>query len=268
MLVPRLTGRFGPGVLSMMTVLALAACGGGGSTTAATRTSIETLPSGKSLPTVTYDSTNDSISLSNGTNLTRDTKVDLGDFHAYTDGSNSFYWRDASASGALWAGFGSVTDNGSQVAGVEFHRNGYANIPSSGTASYSGAYGGIITDQNGNLNGNGAVSGSVALQADFGAATVNGSITNRNFYGNADTSTPTATLGDLSLSGGAIDGNGFFKGTATGGAATTFTDTTSQGIFTGEFGGATGNEAVGAVQINHTTSAGTFVETGAFVAKQ
>jgi hypothetical protein len=266
--------------------------GGGGSsgssTTATTAQGYDAglIPAGATLPDkFTFDDkgdndpSNDEIIITNGSStlatLTRTSLTDLGSFKSYSDSTNAV-WADGSSSGdvgALLLLVPAASGGGStgQVAGVYFSRNSDGTIPNSGSASFSGSYAGFLSTGDASHLYD-LVRGDASLSVDFGAGTVSGSITNREYFDSTtDTTQPAdGTLNDLTLSNGTFGSNGTYSGDATGGEISG-TDTTSNGGFVGLFGGDNGKETAGAVQIDHSensTSSDAAVETGAFVAEQ
>ena len=147
---------------------------------------------------------------------------------------------------------------GIAYSGAAFARSTAAEVPTTGSATYSGNYAGLISDGAGVAS---VMSGNVALSANFAGSTVSGAISNREETSRDGTRGSISSPKSLDLAG-IIGAAGNFSGTATGGEFADGT-TTSGGQFVGMFGGDGGNEAVGAVTIEHQDG-GTYTEVGVF----
>lgn len=151
-------------------------------------------------------------------------------------------------------------------------------LPLSGTATFNGDYVALLTpsdlsgDTIATLNPNAlAIGGNVALTADFENALISGEITDRQFLALTDLEEPVdATGANITFQTTQIDETGAFAGVASGDSFELQGEqvTTDDGVFSGLIAGATGNEAVGAVALTHTSNGDTFTELGSFIAAE
>lgn len=168
--------------------------------------------------------------------------------------------------GQTYAGVSMTTASSpvNQYAGAEFGRSANSEIPTTGTATFTGNYVGLwVNDADGSASF--VFDGDVDMTANFGASTVTGTISDRDVYAANTGALNAGSLNDLVLSG-TINGTGGFSGTATGGEASGVgTTTTSNGIIAGLFGGTNGSQVAGGLTIDHDAGGGfTFTEVGAF----
>jgi hypothetical protein len=153
-------------------------------------------------------------------------------------------------------------------------------LPSIGSATYSGAYRAFVRDAAGtgpspSSIGEGEmasiIAGDIELTANFSTMKVDGSIFNRYEFSESTgeeyllgVSDVTFNLSDLAL-------DGTYSGTTVGGNLEYLggppSEETITGTFGGAIGGATGEDTVGFVIINHDYANGnSFIETGGFTA--
>lgn len=263
--------RIGRATGAVATAL-LVGCGGGGgeggdddgTPVTALKATMGRLPSGFS---ARYDAGSDTLILEDGANavaLQREARFEVPPYRLYSfraTGRSARVLRAETASGggisgvALWQG-------GTGLAGPFHARLSDTQLPSEGSATFTGDYAAIVERD---LNFNFFVKGAAAFSADFGTNTISGTITNR-----ADSTEPRATFADIALAPAAIV-NGSFAGTAGGGAGTGALGTTVQpGAYAGLFTGANGQELVGGIVIAHETVATRtpLTEHGAFIAER
>jgi len=233
----------------------LASCGGGSNPATSTTRDIGILPSGFA---ATLDDATDEVVLTiDGVEVAR--LVNTADFFGtgFTvyaeDDAVTLYAETISGDGAVFVVQSPAADLG--LAGVQVTRLGETDLPSGGSATFSGAYAGFLV--NTNLGPAGSIRGDVQLIADFASASISGDITNRS--GGAD---------DMLLTSAAITSAGAFSGTTTGGDFQGAGTSALDGSYTGLIVGATGNEVVGGLSITHIFGADTLTEIGGFVAAE
>lgn len=154
------------------------------------------------------------------------------------------------------------TETGTTEVGMVFRRLVDTELPTEGTAIYSGKYVGFsgVGTEGGPQLPIAAIKGDVGLNVDFAAESVGGSITERLLVYTVDRDTGETRFGgplqDVTLNTAVLNSNGTFTGTATGGTVTSLAEDTNieiltptSGTYAGILGGATGNEAVGGVQL-------------------
>jgi len=143
-----------------------------------------------------------------------------------------------------------------------FGRRSAAELPLTGSAEFNGDYVGFTPTRR--------VNGRASLDVDFAAATISGSITNRVLRLKPDNTLDAVNpLSTLDLGSATISNAGRFSGATTGGEIVNgqIVWNPATGSFAGLIGGATGNEAVGTVSVDHIdTTGGSFQETGGFLA--
>jgi hypothetical protein len=192
--------------------------------------------------------------------LPRSAANDQGIFRAYIlrqgqEANVALFARTASGEGT--AGVGVWFDR--QIAGSAFSRQSETELLGSGTASYTGQYGGYLVGESVSVVL--AMAGDAAFTADFDAGVISGAISNRvgTGFGSFD-------FADLTLAETAI-GSGAFTGDASGGQllGSQFPASTTQGSYSGLFTGASGQEVVGGVAITHEDGVEVYKEYGAFV---
>lgn len=164
-------------------------------------------------------------------------------------------------SGAGYAKFGFSRTGELNFAGSIYGRNGNTTLVQSGSATFTGSYGGFIAFSDGNRL-NRLIEGDVELNADFETLEISGEITNRVF-GAHDPLMLNAK--DLILAPTTIDANLAFSGATSGGDLTGIGGTSSAGIYSGLLVGADGKEIVGGLSLSHVVGGIDYTEVGAFV---
>jgi hypothetical protein len=247
---------------ALLGCLVLAACGG--STSVPFRTISERTVSNASLGfTVDRLSVADQISFDPNpeteTALTfvRDTDRDLNGFEGYAtaDGS-SIYMRSGSGNSSV-AVIVSDQTVAEGYAGTVIARNAPTDLPLSGTASYTGDYAALVTNEATGEHVT-TITGDVALTAEFENFSVSGIIDDRQFASGE-------TLADLTL---ITSGVPFVDGVSTGftsGGNASGTEAVD-GFFSALIAGPSAGEVVGSVRLNHETDDADLIEHGAFVA--
>jgi len=216
------------------------------------------------------------------TGLVRDTTYDKGVLKAFVQSevdpitTSTFSNREAGHSGVSSTGAMSAsvmntdfTSAGGILRGANYARVSGGTMPTTGTGTFTGDYAGGMSASNYSAL---IVTGDVTLNADFGASTISGSITNRHGWTNIDPVAANGPFADVNLGSTAIEADGSFSGTATGGEFVPYgTVTSNNSTFQGLIGGATGTEAAGAVKLLINYDDGTFIrnttEVGVFIAE-
>ncbi|SEH34171.1 transferrin-binding protein-like solute binding protein [Magnetospirillum fulvum] len=119
-------------------------------------------------------------------------------------------------------------------------------MPSSGSATYSGGTVGYVAIGTGTSAVAGSFAGSASLTANFSAGSISGTLSGLT------TSLSGVTMGNISLSNGSISGTAFSGGTATGSITRSAVTTTSTGSFAGGFNGANAAEVAGTYAMNNS----------------
>lgn len=237
---------------------------------------------------VVYDADNDQFTAtSDGETITgviaRNPTLDQNGFKAYQS-DDDFIFVQTSASGETAAGLAfhnfneTATYTGaSGFAGAGYTREAGTVLPTSGAATFSGDYVGVL-QHNAELYLDSYIVGDVTLNADFAAMTISGVIDNRANYDTSDGDSYDEVIQDVLLNETAITSTGTYSGTTSGGATDYLDEELSSnhdGVYLGAFGGATGGETAGAVQIDHdlTGLVGSeadeiYTEFGAFIASE
>ena len=192
---------------------------------------------------------------------------DNGAIAGFEKPKNDEGWFDFSLRGETSSGSGEAflvnsTENGYEAAATFLNRLETPNLPTSGTASFSGDYSGVYfgnEDEDSVWWDN--ITGDVTLDANFSDSTVSGSITNRinDFAG--------AVRGDVALSVSSIS-NGAFSGTASGGGGGYDNKVASDGTYEGMFTGADATEVIGSINIPMTGDSYVGFEMGIFIAEE
>lgn len=165
---------------------------------------------------------------------------------------------------------------GTDLRGFTYGRRVTTELPTIGSATYSGDYAGMFMEDAGGTGQNifATVDGDVAMAVDLAGKTFTGSITNRQAYNVSGIAAPASTsFADAMITGGTIAADRTFSATVTGGERTYSggTYTTTAGSTIGVFGGATGNAVAGVVTINQAfpdAGAAPNSEIGSFIASQ
>jgi hypothetical protein len=119
-------------------------------------------------------------------------------------------------------------------------------MPSSGSATYSGGTVGYVAIGSGTTAVAGSFAGSASLTANFSAGSISGTLSGLT------TSLSGVTMGNISLSNATISGTAFSGGTATGSITHSTITTTSTGSFAGGFNGANAAEVAGTYAMNNS----------------
>ncbi len=252
----------------------LSACGGGA---AIDRTGEPTVVSqglntGNLEPT--YDAVADTLVASDGAVILvydPETDYDNGAIKGYLRGPHNSCsigagCYDVAAYGETSNGSGTASYINSTIAGYEaaatfIERTGTTEVPTTGTASYTGDYSAMVYYITlGDPVYNDVISGDAALDADFSDMTISGAISNR-------VDDDLRTYADVSFTVSDISG-GAFGGTATGGELIGSVSTTSDGTYSGLLTGDTATEAVGSVYLLREDNNQERYERGIFIVEQ
>jgi hypothetical protein len=160
------------------------------------------------------------------------------------------------------------------VRGLTYGRRGPTELPTTGTATFSGDYAGIFGRDPvaGNQSVFAHIDGDANLAVDMANMSLTGSVTNRMAYDDDGVAAPvTTSFADVQIAGGTIAADGTFDANVTGGERTYSGGTYNfvSGSANGAFGGATGNAVAGVIQINQTNpniGMAAHTEVGSFVA--
>ena len=144
---------------------------------------------------------------------------------------------------------------------------GETSLPTNGTASFTGGYAGLTSTNIGALDRSVPILGTADLNADFATLSISGTISGRF---QLDGGIPYR-YAPIVLNPAAIQANGTFSGTATGGKIIRIfgssTSSTTGGGFKGVLVGTTGNEVVGGLVLEHLSNGSLhFFEDGVFFA--
>ncbi len=243
-----------------LSALALAGCAGGSGAGDPTYGPAGLFVGNGPPVSVTYD--DDTLTISDGTDdVTLERAPDvaqLARFRGYfaTNQATGVVATTQSGEGAVW--IMSWREKG--LEGTYHTRLGDTQLPTGGSASYSGEYAAILTTTVNTVYGP-VLRGDVTLDANFADNTISGLITERRAVNGI------VNLEDTELRPGMI-GNGAFSGETSGGRAlgTPFITRVGDGSYQGLFTGPDGEEAVGSVVIPHMFGSAQMTERGAFVA--
>ncbi len=144
-------------------------------------------------------------------------------------------------------------DNNGALAGAYTTRNTPGQMPTAGSAMFTGDYTGFRVDPAG--VGQDWISGDATLNVDFANATIDGVVANRSGID------PYA---DLILETTALSPDGSFAGATSGGNRIAVFNTTSPGNYGGFVLEQGGSGLVGAVGLDHSSPVTTSTEYGAF----
>lgn len=236
---------------------------------AAATSPVETVVAGD-ITKASYNAANDTLTISglpfdNGllaANYTRDAALDQNGFKAYVNSNGTkkyvaLWGISNNGTGAVSAGVvatGSFTDNGYN--GAVYNRNVASVLPTSGIATYTGRYAGLLTTNP--KTGLKNTSGSLALTVDFANSKVDGKIANHQSW----VGTASTAMGDIVLVTGTVAA-GKFSGVTSSGTGPVTTAAPATGIYQGIIGGPSGGEVAGIIILGTATTATR--ETGAFV---
>ena len=211
---------------------------------------------GQALPgdvTASYDSGADTVTVSkNGAgSLTLVNSGSVGSTPGYSN-TTTFALRQTTGSGKGAVVTIASPDAELGIVGVIVTRAEAVEVPSSGTANYSGEYSGFLVDAS-NKTAVGGISGMTCLTANFGAGNISGAIAGRSL-----------SLADVIIPSMPISGGGTFSGAITGGKGPGAGDTASNGQLLGMFADVGGGEIVGALRLDHNYSGTDYYEVGGF----
>ena len=218
---------------------------------------------------VSYNEVNNTLTVTDGVveyTYARDSEGDnraiAGFKRSSADSRNDYALRGETSSGSGEAFLVNSTENGYEAAATFLNRLETPNLPTSGTASFSGDYSGVYF---GNEDEDSVwyeiITGDVTLDANFSDSTVSGSITNRiNDFA-------VAVHDDVALSVSSIS-NGAFSGTASGGGGGDDNYVASDGTYEGMFTGADATEVIGSINIPMTGDSYVGFEMGIFIAEE
>lgn len=243
-----------------MSALALAGCAGGSGAGDPTYGPAGLFVGNGPPVSVTYD--DETLTISDGTDdVTLERAPDvaqLARFRGYfaTNQATGVVATTQSGEGAVWVMWWGEKG----LVGTHHARLGDTQLPTGGSASYSGEYAAVLTTSENTLFGP-VLRGDVTLDANFADNTISGLITERRAVSSI------VNLEDTELRPGTI-GNGAFSGETSGGRAldAPFIVSVGDGTYEGLFTGPDGEEAVGSVVIPHVFSGQAVTERGAFVA--
>jgi len=220
---------------------------------------------------VSYNEVDNTLTVTDGVveyTYVQNSDGDNGAIAGFEKPVNDDGWLDYSLRGETSSGSGEAfmvnsTENGYEAAATFLNRLETPNLPTSGTASFSGDYSGVYfgnEDEDSVWYEN--ITGDVTLDANFSDSTVSGSITNRiNSYED------TAVHDDVALSVSSIS-NGAFSGTASGGGGGDDNYVASDGTYEGMFTGADATEVIGSINIPMTGDSYVGFEMGIFIAEE
>ncbi len=270
---PTFTGRIAILSTGLAASLALTGCGSSiatSSTSTATVGAVGYAASGD-MASASYDSASDTLTITGipfdngvaGATYIRDAAQDVNGYKAYvnTNGARDYValWGVSNAgTGSVSAGVvatGDYHDHGYN--GATYGRDGTTAIPTSGIATYTARYAGLLTTEA--ALGVEQTSGDITIDIDFTDASVEGIMTNHV------NETTTTAMDDVELATGSLV-DGSFSGvtySVTPTAPVTPSHPTPNGIYEGIVGGSTGGEIAGIIIIGSGTTATR--ETGAFV---
>ena len=219
---------------------------------------------------VSYNEVDNTLTVTDGVveyTYARDSEGDNGAIAGFKKRSSADSYNDYSLRGETSSGSGEAflvnsTENGYEAAATFLNRLETTNLPTSGTASFSGDYSGVFygnEDEKSVWYDN--IAGDVTLDANFSNGMVYGSMTNRS-GGYADQN-------DVALSVSSIS-NGAFSGTASGGGGGSPNGiyVVSDGTYEGMFTGADASEVIGSINIPMTNDRYSGFEMGIFIAEE
>ena len=207
---------------------------------------------------VSYNEVNNTLTVTDGVveyTYARDSEGDnraiAGFKRSSADSRNDYALRGETSSGSGEAFLVNSTENGYEAAATFLNRLETPNLPTSGTASFSGDYSGVyFANKEEDSVWWDIITGDVTLDANFSDSTVSGSIINRDSVESGD-------LDNVTLSASSIS-NGAFSGTASGGGGGDGDGNyvASDGTYEGMFTGADATEVIGSINIPMTDDDG------------
>lgn len=209
-----------------------------------------------------YDESADTILVSapgGSATLMREVSIERNDIRIYENGGVI----TALAISNSGAGSAFLVTGIPELSGTLVSRIEDTEMPTSGTASFSGDYTGFLVNPVDHTLA-AFFSGQANLEANFGDMTIDGIINDRIMFGPI----PETTSDDVELSKTVITGTGSFVGVATGGAVRFPGASSSPGLYSGLIVGSDGQEVVGDLLIPHFIDGGPFEEIGIFEAAE
>jgi len=196
---------------------------------------------------------------------------DVGTFVKVFDGDDGYTIAFVSTGEGTVAGGTSFADGGDFFTGAFFARTAESDMPTTGSATFTGDYVGMLVAEDTQASAFGAgFTGTASLTVDFEDATVSGSITDRSLVSLiTDDDFPDTSVADVTLVGTTLSETGSFTGQVTGGAYSSGTSTSAvapTSTYSGLIGGPAADEAVGAVEMTHILDSNNTLEIGAFAA--
>lgn len=177
---------------------------------------------------------------------------------------------------SVYAGVYSDEFEATPAQGAVAGRIGTTDIRSTGFATYTGEYRGIISQEDGVGSGvydntEYLVTGDATLNASFFAGTIGGNITNRQLV-QEDSLVPSGdTLSDITLATDTYDSNGLFSASVGGATLTDGGDLFTGGTasYTGVIAGSNSQEVAGTTSILYTRAGDEgYAESGVYIASE
>jgi hypothetical protein len=220
---------------------------------------------------VSYNEVNNTLTVTDGVveyTYARDSEGDNGAIAGFKKRSSADSYNDYSLRGETSSGSGEAflvnsTENGYEAAATFLNRLETTNLPTSGTASFSGDYSGVyFANKEEDSVWWDIITGDVTLDANFSDSTVSGSIINRDSDETGDRDNVTLSVSSIS--------NGAFSGTASGGGGGSPNGiyVVSDGTYEGMFTGADASEVIGSINIPMTNDRYSGFEMGIFIAEE
>ena len=224
---------------------------------------------------VSYNEVDNTLTVTDGVveyTYARDSEGDnraiAGFKRSSADSRNDYALRGETSSGSGEAFLVNSTENGYEAAATFLNRLETPNLPTSGTASFSGDYSGVVFENdNEDSVWKDIITGDATLDANFSDSTVSGSIINRDSDETGDRDNVTLSVSSIS--------NGAFSGTASGGGGgdggpgfSGANFVRGDGTYEGMFTGADASEVIGSINIPMTNDRYSGFEMGIFIAEE
>ena len=218
---------------------------------------------------VSYNEVDNTLTVTDGVveyTYVQDSDGDNGAIAGFLKPINDDGWYDYSLRGETSSGSGEAflvnsTENGYEAAATFLNRLETPNLPTSGTASFSGDYSGVVFENDDEDSvWHDIITGDATLDANFSDSTVSGSIINRDSDLTGDRDNVTLSVSSIS--------NGAFSGTASGGGGGDDNYVASDGTYEGMFTGADATEVIGSINIPMTSDSHVGFEMGIFIAEE
>lgn len=256
-------------ILAFAGLVTLSACGGGGTSPNQTATfNAAAGHRGDARGEIALNSAGDKIKVDiDGATATLDvgSATAAGTFRAGYQGGTESILAFVSETDASRAGLANYRTSGVSNNTAQFERLRTTEVPTQGSASATGDYVGLLTGNGGFRAGR--ITGDATVTANFTEGTVRGRVTDRT-YGSAINGGAIASVqfGDLALNRTDLNQNGRFSGSVQGGGFTVngVAATVNSAGYSGLVAGASGDEIVGAVEIDTTYNGSAFTEYGVF----